>query len=329
MKADRVKIVLGFIVISLIWGSTWLAIKVGLETIPPFSGVALRFTIALFFFFIIMKTRGIRPPFDRDAIRVYVTMGTLSFSIPFGLIYWAEQYVPTGLASVLFAVYPLIIAILSQVLLSGERLNSFKVIGIASGFLGVAVIFWQDLAGGSVSGPGMAAILVSTLLQALSLIITKKFGKHVSPVALSFCGIAFGLPIMCLMAGVLEGFSGIHFTLKGLASLAYLGTFGTVVTFTIYYWLLKRIEVVYLSLMSFVTPVIAVILGTFWLGESLSSEVFLGASLVLLGLFIANSRDLRETIRRTRLRGGAIAREESGTGPPLPEAYRQKGRAQE
>lgn len=322
MKLTRVKIILGFTLISLIWGSTWLAIKVGLDSFPPFSGVALRFTIALFLFFIIMKTRGIRPPFDRNALRVYVTLGTLSFSIPFGLIYWSEQYIPSGLASVLFAVYPFIIAFLSQLLLSGERLNLFKVLGIVFGFAGVAVIFWEDLKSGNISAAGMAAILVSTFLQALSLIITKKFGTHVSPVALSFCGIAFGLPIMYLLAFVLEGFSGIRLTASGAASLLYLGTFGTVVTFSIYYWLLKRVEVVYLSLTSFVTPVIAVILGTFWLGEQLSREVFLGAFLVLLGLLIANSRDLLDTIRRKQreMKPGV------GTAEAAPEgASREKG----
>ena len=136
MNVERLKIFAGFTLISLIWGSTWLAIKVGLESIPPFSGVALRFTFALILFFIVMKVRGIRPPFDRAAVGVYVTMGLLSFSIPFGLIYWAEQYIPTGLASILFAVHPFIIVILSQFLLSGERLNMFKVAGILLGFAG-------------------------------------------------------------------------------------------------------------------------------------------------------------------------------------------------
>ena len=298
------------------WGSTWLAIKVGLESIPPFSGVALRFTFALTLFYIVMKVRGIRPPFDRAAVGVYATMGLLSFSIPFGLIYWAEQYIPTGLASILFAVHPFIIVIFSQFLLSGERLNMFKVAGILLGFAGVAVIFWEDLQGGNISGWGMAAVLVSTFLQALSLIITKKFGRHVSPVALSFCGIAFGLPVMIAMAAVLEGFSGIRLTPGGVASLLYLGSFGTVVTFTTYYWLLKRVEVVYLSLTSFVTPVIAVVLGTLWLGESLSSEVFIGASLVLLGLSIANIRDLVATVRRRSSRPGALI-PPAGVAEPL------------
>ena len=300
MKIDKLKISLGFILISLIWGSTWLAIKLGLDSIPPFYGVAFRFTIALFFFVIILKVRGEHPPFDRNALKVYISMGLLSFSIPFGMIYWAEQFVPTGLASVLFAIYPFVVAILSHLFLEDEKMNPRKILGIVFSFLGVVVIFWGDIGGEHISIIGMAAVLFSTALQAISLIVTKKYGRGISSVSLSFGGIAFGLPVMYLMAFVLDNFSAIRLDLNGVGSLVYLATFGTVVTFTIYYSLLKKIEVVYLSFVSFITPMIAVILGAVFLNESLSSEIFVGAFLVLSGLLAANSKEIFETIRRRK-----------------------------
>ena len=302
MKSEKVLIGAGFVLISIIWGSTWLAIKIGLESIPPFYGVAIRFTFASLLLFIIMKVRGERIPFDRASVYLYVTLAVLSFSFPFALVYWGEQYIASGLASILFAVYPFVVAIGSHLFLQNEKLNPYKVFGIALGFIGIIIIFWSDIRIGDSSTMGMAAVLGSTLMQGASLVMVKRksHSMNINPTTLSLGGMLFGIVIMYGIAFLFEDTSAIHFDGKGIGTILYLGSFGTVVTFVVYYWLLKRVEAVYLSLVSLVTPVLAVILGTLLLGEALEQQVFSGASLVLAGILIANGKDLMMTIRKSR-----------------------------
>lgn len=301
MKSEKILVSLGFIVISIIWGSTWLAIKIGLESVPPFFAVAIRFTLAALILFIIMRIRGERLPVDRTSVFLYLILAVLSFSFPFALVYWGEQYIASGLASILFAAYPFVVAVGSHFFLPDERMNPYKVTGIALGFIGVLIIFWSDIDLGGSSTLGMAAVLVSTIMQGISLVIVKRKSSHINPTTLTFGGMAMGITIMYSLALIFEDVSSIHLDVKGVGSILYLGTFGSVATFLVYYWLLKRVQAVYLSLVSLVTPVLAVILGTFWLNESLSPRIFSGAGLVLMGILIANGKDLATALYlRTR-----------------------------
>lgn len=288
---------IGFIVISLIWGSTWLAIKIGLDSMPPFYGLAFRFTLAMMILFAMMKLRGESLPTDATSIKLYVVLGVCSFSIPFGLVYWGEQYIASGLAAVLFAIYPFVVAVYSHFFLPNEPMTVPKIAGIALGFVGIVLIFWSDIHLGDAATSGMIAIVASTLLQGVAIIVAKKLGKHINPITMNFGGMLIGVPIMFLLALLFDDASMITFDAKGIGSFVYLGTFGTVVTFVVYYWLLKRVEAVYMSLIALVTPVLAVILGTLYLGETLPPKVFVGAGLVLLGIFIANSKDLIQAVR--------------------------------
>jgi drug/metabolite transporter (DMT)-like permease len=300
MKSEKLLMVGGFILISLIWGSTWYAIKIGLESVPPFFGVAIRFTVAGGVLFLLLRLRGEKLPLDKDSISVYVTLAFLSFSFPFALVYWGEQYIDSGLASILFAVYPFVVATMSHFFLPSEKLNAFKVIGIVLGFIGVLIIFWDDIHIGDSATSGMIAILVSTVMQGTSLVIVKKRSKHLTPTLLTFGGMVIGVMIMYLLAFTFEDISSVRLDGKGIGSIVYLGTFGTVVTFLVYYWLLKRVEAVYLSLVSLVTPILAIILGTILLDESLSPQVFSGAALVLLGICVANGRDLLAAVQKQK-----------------------------
>lgn len=309
MKSERFLLIAGFACISILWGSTWSAIKIGLENVPPFFAVAIRFTLALAILAMIMLLRRERLPLNKHSVVLFCTLGVLTFSVPFALLYWAEQYIASGLASILFAVYPFVVAVVSHFLLPKERMTGYKAAGIVLGFAGILIIFWEDIHVGSASSLGMGAVIVCTLLQGSSLVITKKFGKDISPVALNAGGMVVGIIIMYCVAFAAEDFSAIHFDIRGIGSILYLGTFGTVVTFVVYYWLLKRVEAVYLSLSSFVIPVLAVIIGAAVLGEKLETHVFSGAALVLTGILVANGRDL------SRVVGGRQEKQTSETFP--------------
>ena len=106
MSKLAIKIALAYAAISFIWGSTWIAIRYGLESLTPMFSAGARFSLASIFIFILMKIKSITLQTDKDSIRLYLLMGFFSFVIPFGLVYWAEQFVPSGMAAVLFEVYP-------------------------------------------------------------------------------------------------------------------------------------------------------------------------------------------------------------------------------
>lgn len=302
MRSERALVLAGFAAISIVWGSTWLAIKIGLESISPVFGVAIRFTLAAVILFAIVRFRGERLSWGRENLPVFLVLGFLSFSFPFVLVYWGEQYIGSGLASILFATYPFVVAVFSHLFLPGEPLSAFKVGGTLLGFAGVVVIFWADLAGGTAGFPGMAAIVLSTVLQGFSLVSVKRMGKHIAPVQLTLGGMAVSVVVLWTMAFALEDPSALRFDAAGIGSIVYLGTFGSVLTFVVYYWLLKRVEALFLSLTSLITPVLAVVLGAIFLGEVLPGSIYTGAAMVLAGILVANGGDLLARAERHRLR---------------------------
>ncbi|MDI6780002.1 MAG: DMT family transporter [Bacteroidota bacterium] len=301
MQNEKLKITSGFLITAVIWGSTWMVIKVGLESIPPFYGAAFRFFVAVSILFIINIVRGSKIPSDKDSRKVYYMAGLLSFSIPFALVYWGQQYIPSGLSSILFALYPLIVGIFSHFMLRSEPLNIFKISGIILGFSGVVMIFVRDIHWDTENTTlGMAAIIISSILQALSLVLIKKYGKDMDPFHLNFGGMLIGLLLLLLFAVTFENASDIKLDSIGIGSVLYLGILGSVVTFSIYFWMLKHIEAVYLSLLAFVTPILAIILGAIILNEKLDVQIFYGGAFVFTGILLANGKDLLKSIFKTQ-----------------------------
>ncbi len=302
MKSERPLVIAGLAAISIVWGSTWLAIKIGLESVTPVFGVAFRFTLAAMILAVILRVRGERLDFRKENLRVFAVLGLFSFSLPFVLVYWGEQYIGSGLASILFATYPFVVAIFSHFFLPGERLNAFKVGGTLLGFAGILVIFWTDLSTGTAGFPGMAAIVLSTVLQGFSLVVVKRTARHIPPVHLTLGGMLCSIVVLWIMAFTMEDFSALRFDSASIGSIIYLGTFGSVLTFVVYYWLLKRVEALFLSLTALITPILAVILGALLLDEVLNSRIYAGAAMVLLGIVVANGRDLLGRAEKHRLR---------------------------
>lgn len=289
MKSLTTKIILVYILLCLIWGSTWMAIRASLESLTPFISGGSRFLLAALFILILMKLKGVSLQKDRESIRLYLLMGFLSFVIPFGLVYWAEQFVPSGLASVLFGVYPFFVAIFSYFRLPDEFIGKLKIIGMSLGFIGIVVIFSDSFSTNfSNLFLGMIAVALSGVIQAWIAVTLKKSGKHLNPLSMNF--------IPMLIAGFAGLTAGIFFedisTIKidevAVISVLYLAFFGSVVTFTSFYWLMKKINVIMLSLIAFITPIVALVLGWIFYNESLTTSHLLGSILVLIGLLTAN-----------------------------------------
>jgi len=289
MRSTTFKIFFAYILLCLLWGSTWMVIRASLESLTPFISIGSRFMTASFFILILMKLRGVSLQRDKESLRLYVLMGILSFVIPFGLVYWAEQFVPSGLASVLFGVYPFFVALFSFFRIPAESIGKLKILGMSLGFIGIVIIFSDsfttDLSNLFI---GMVAVALSGVIQAWMAVTIKKSGKHLNPLSMNLVPM-FIAGIAGLIIGLmLEDLSKIKIDNTAVLSVLYLAFFGSVVTFTAFYWLMKKINVVLLSLIAFITPIVALFLGWIFYKETLTTQHLIGSSLVLVGLLFAN-----------------------------------------
>jgi len=293
MGSEKIKIVAGYCLIALIWGSTWLAIRIGLDSLTPIISAGFRFSLASVFVLVLYKLYKIKLQTDTVSMRIYFIAGIFSFVIPFGLVYWAEQFIPSGLASILFAVMPFGVILFSWLLMPDNKINVYQVLGVIVGFIGIVTIFSEGLyIEFSNYILGIFAVLISSIMQSLMAVIIKKYGKHLHPLSMNFVPLVISGVIMVIAGFIFENSSSWKYDLKAVGSILYLAFFGTVVTFTTYYWLLKRVNVVILSLNTFITPIVAVILGWIILNERLSERALVGSSLVLIGILFANFRQL-------------------------------------
>ncbi|MFZ0456110.1 MAG: EamA family transporter [Ignavibacteriaceae bacterium] len=289
MSSNSIKLISVYALACLIWGSTWIAIKTSLESLTPFLSAGLRFVIASVIILLILKITKNQIQKDKLSIRLYFLMTFFSFVFPFGLVYWAEQFVPTGISSVLFAINPFFVLLFSYFLISSEKIGFFKFSGIILGFAGILIIFSDTFnLDFSAYTLGMIAIILSASLQALNSVFIKKYGGHLHPISMNFIPMLFGGIILTVLGFFLEDMAKVKFDSTALFAVLYLAVFGSIITFTSFYWLLKRISVVILSLIAFITPVIALFLGWIFFSEQLSIYEIMGSLLVLFGLLWAN-----------------------------------------
>jgi len=193
------------------------------------------------------------------------------------------------MAAVLFAVYPFWVVIFSYIRIPNDSIGFYKIFGTVIGFSGIVIIFSDSFAGDITSYLiGMFAVVLSGIMQAWIAVSIKKFGHHLHPLSMNFIPMVIAGISMILIGFAAEDLSGISFNESAIMSILYLAAFGSVITFTTFYWLIKRINLVILSLLAFITPIIALILGFIFYNEDLSVRHFVGAALVLTGVFWAN-----------------------------------------
>ncbi len=278
---------------SLIWGSTWLVIRIGLEDLPAFTGLFLRFLIAAFGFSLLAKVLARREGGAAPPIRLYVVLGTLNFTGSYTIVYYVEQFIPSALASLLFATYPLMLAIGANLVLPGERLRRAQSLGFVVGFLGVALLFLRDVPalGKAAIGPAFL-MLGSPFVVTLGTLYVKKHGAGVSSLLLNRNAMWLSAAQIGCVAFAAERGSAhpLRFTSGAVGSVLFLSLFGTVATFGLYYWLMRRAPANVLALTAYLTPALAVFLGATLADEPITATTLAGAGLILLGVFLASSR---------------------------------------
>ena len=275
-----------YILLCLIWGATWMAIKVGLSQAPPFTTAALRFVIATIALSIICSLRKHAYPRDLKTILRLGYPGFYMYGLSYALVYVAEQYVYSATAAVLFASYPFFVAALSWWMYRTERLSLMAWIGMALGFLGVVVISYDSLQTSGDLFMGTVFVIGASLASAYGIVRHKHRFSHIDIVVAANVQMIFGGLLLIAGALLLESWSDFHLTAKAIGSILYLALPGTVVTFLGYYWLLKRIRLTVVSLIAFITPLAAILIGVGLVDEALSLPILIGGAMILCGVLL-------------------------------------------
>lgn len=291
--------------LCLVWGSTWVVIQGGLASLPPFSSAAIRFALAAACMSGLVAALGRREGGARPNWRLSLVLGTLNFAGSYGIVYWSETRLPSGLVSVLWAVFPMLQATLGHFWLPGERLGALQLGGFVLGFLGVASLFATDLrALGPGAVPAGALVLAAPLVTAFGTTAVKRFGAGTSSLALNRDAMWIGTGWLGALALLLEREATFTWDRGAFLSLAYLALCGTVLTFGIYFWLLRHVPASQLSVIAYVTPAIALALGALLNDEPLTRWTVLGFAGIVAGVFLVHRGAKRRGERATPLARG-------------------------
>jgi len=275
-----------WLVLCGIWGSTWLFIKLGLADLPPFTFAGIRFVISCAIIFAIIRIRGLELPRARRDWTLLAVTGILSFGLNYGLVFWGEQHISSGLAALLQATLPAFGLVFAHFHLPGERLSWTKIGGVVLGVCGVAVVFSNQLAvAGRQALAGCVALILSAAFAAYSNVLVKRYGKKLNPAIMAAGQMFFGLLLLFAVGIPMEGNPfRFHWTPIAVMSLIYLAVVGSVIAFLLYYWLVQNMDVTKSMLIALVTPVVAVILGMLVLNEEFGWRTLAGGAMIMLGI---------------------------------------------
>ena len=299
-----------WLVLCCIWGSTWLFIKLGLADLPPLTFAGIRFVIACAILFPLMRLRNIRLPRARNDWILLAVSGILSFGFNYGLVFWGEQYISSGLAALLQATLPAFGLVFAHMYLPGERLSWTKIGGVVLGVCGVGVVFSNQLqVSGTRALAGCVALILSAMFAAYSNVLVKKFGKHLDPAVLAAGQMFFGLLLLLGVGIPLEGNPlRFHWSVMAWIALVYLAVVGSVIAFLLYYWLVQHMDVTKSMLIALVTPVVAVLLGMIVLDEQISWRTLAGGAMIMAGIaFIVVRRTKNKSLEREAIASSAGA----------------------
>lgn len=289
--------ILVWLLLCLIWGSTWIFIKIGLEDLPPITFAVARFLLAVIILLFIIRIQKIPLPKTGKEWRLIALTGVLQFSLNYSMVFWAEQYITSGLAAVLQAMITVFGLVLAWFFLPNERITRLKVFAVVLGIVGVAVIFIDQLKIQSfMAFLGCVGIVIGAYAAAQASILIKAKGGAIHPAALVFSQMICGLPVIIVYSIAAEGDPRtFNWTWRALACVVYLTVFGTIAAFWLYYWLLSRIESTRAMMISLVTPLLAVVIGAIVLGETLPPQTFLGGLLIIasIGLIVFRKKNLK------------------------------------
>ena len=256
--------------------------------LPPFTGAALRFLVAtaLLWLYAIYKKTPL--PASGKEWGAVLLVGSLSNGISFGVVYWTSKYIPSGLGAVVFGTMPLWTAIISHWVFTSQKLSPMRIFGIVLGIIGIATIYYPQFSLlDSTHLWAMAIFLIAPIVSGISTVITKRSTQSVAPLMLNSITTGVGCLILGFIALIAEPWQAVSFNFTHLWTIGYLAIIGTIVTFGIYFRLMKETSAVTMSYVAIITPVIAVILGWLILNEQFDYYSLAGSAFVICGVALS------------------------------------------
>jgi drug/metabolite transporter (DMT)-like permease len=289
-KPAKWKTLLAFSMIYFVWGSTFLAIRIGVREVPPFLLAGIRFLIAGLILYFWMLAQGEPSPSSRQWRSVAV-VSALIFVFDYGLLFWAEQRVPSGLAAVMMATIPLFMSLSEIMLLGTQRLTVRLALALLIGLLGVAVLMSRslNLGGAPIDKAGATALLVAAVSWSIASALTRKLPLPPSKAMSSGAQMLAGgglLAIAGAILGEIRRFHPAQVSRDAWLALIYLIIAGSIIGFTAYVWLIHHESPTRVGTYAYVNPVVAVMVGYFLGGEALDLRTILGSLFVLVSVVL-------------------------------------------
>lgn len=288
MAVTSIQKLSGFISLSLIVGTTWLVIKIGLDGVPPFLGVGLRFITAGIILISIGFIKGYRGSISFSLVKLSFIIGILLFTISYSAVYWAEQYVSSGMTSVIFSTLPFYVAAFASIILKNERLNAIRLFGMFVGVAGTVLIFSENLVMQNLSElKALIAVFFSVISAAIAFVITKKYIHDYNRYLLNGGSMLMGGITTLLLHFIFENSVPVNWNMNSIGALVYLTLLGSALAWAIHFWMLLHVEATTLSFVHIVSPVIAIILGYLILSENFTMLQFIGSAIVIGGVLLS------------------------------------------
>jgi drug/metabolite transporter (DMT)-like permease len=287
--ASRLKLVAAYCTCFVLWGSTWSVVKVGLEDLPPLRFLGVRMLVAGLALLPFARARG--GALDAKTGWRIAALGWLQLAAPFGLLFTAQQWIPSSWSALLFSTFPVWLLLVGRVLMPDQALTGRKLLAAGLGLAGIVALQHDQLGGMDVSGQAMLGcllMLASAVLVALANVLVKQHMAHVPPHMLVFVQTLSSSVPMLALSFVVEANAPVNWTLRAVLSVIYLAVGGTVITYQLLYWLLPRISLAALGTMALLDTLVAVLLGVVVLREPLTVSLVVGGALILSGAGIAN-----------------------------------------
>ena len=284
---------LGFVALATVWGTTWLAVRVVVLEAPPFSAAGIRFVFGAVLLAGVARWRGLPlgwGSYSPTSRRLMLLLSVLMIAVPYLLVFWAEQFIESGLAAVLFSTHAVFIVFFESARQRRNVLTGRLLAGILLSFSGVVVIFWPRL-GLPEEWLGALAMLGAAASSSLATVVAKYQGQDLDPIVSVTWQMAGGSVVLLLLGVLFESNQIQNVSFQAWAALGYLIVFGSCLAFVLYYWLLKHLSTVQLSTMAFLTPIVAVFSGWLLLSERLGAYTLAGAALALSGVFLLHRKE--------------------------------------
>jgi drug/metabolite transporter (DMT)-like permease len=270
--------------VILIWSTTPLAIQWSGNDVGFQFGVAARMVVGLLALLILLRVMRIELPWHKHARTVYLISGTTLY-IAMSFIYWAAQYIPSGWISVIFGLSPIMTSVLASLLLKDSQLSGMRLFGMALGLIGLGIVFIEGMTISTSALLGIAAVIIGASSQSLGSVLLKQQQPNFHPIAITTGSIIVALPFFILNCLVSASWPE-SIPVKSALSIVYLAIIGSAVGFPLYFYLLKKLSPERVAIVTLITPVTALLLGTIFNDEVITDKVWLGTAFILAGLSV-------------------------------------------